>query len=241
MITKQRILEEIKRTTKENGGIPLGISRFEKETGIKPYEWGKYWARIGDAQREAGLSPNRLQGAYNNEFIFDQIIKLIRKLNKFPTLGEFVVEKNNNPKFPSVSVIKRLGRQRQIAYKIIEYCQKRNGVDDIIKLCEEATQDLNENKDSDNSDSDYNIGEVYLLKSGRYYKIGKTNDPVRRGKEIKIQLAENLNLIHSIKTDDPNGIEAYWHKRFKPKRMNGEWFNLTSSDVKFFKRWRKIY
>ncbi len=63
------------------------------------------------------------------------------------------------------------------------------------------------------------IGEVYLFKSGRYYKIGKTKDTVRRGSEIRIQLPEKLDLIHSIMTDDPSGIEAYWHKRFALNRM----------------------
>ncbi len=47
------------------------------------------------------------------------------------------------------------------------------------------------------------IGEVYLIKSGRYYKIGKTIDPVRLGAELRIQLPEKITLIHSIKTDDP--------------------------------------
>ena len=71
-------------------------------------------------------------------------------------------------------------------------------------------------------------------------KIGKTNDTVRRGNELRIQLPEKTDLIHSIKTDDPSGIEAYWHKRFEEKRMQGEWFNLSSADVKAFKRWRRI-
>lgn len=62
---------------------------------------------------------------------------------------------------------------------------------------------------------------------------------MRRGNELKIQLPENLDLIHEIKTDDPSGIEAYWHRRFESKRMNGEWFDLNSGDIKAFKRWRK--
>ena len=49
MDSKQQILNEIRRTTAENGGKPLGAARLEKEAGINAYTWGKYWARFGDA------------------------------------------------------------------------------------------------------------------------------------------------------------------------------------------------
>ena len=38
MITKEDIIKQIVATAKDNGNKPLGLSRFEKETGINPYE-----------------------------------------------------------------------------------------------------------------------------------------------------------------------------------------------------------
>ncbi len=239
MTTRQQILDEIRRTAKD--GKPLGYNRFAKETGIKPHEWGKYWARFGDAQKEAGLSANQLQGAYSDEFLIAKVIALARRLGTFPTGREIVVEGSNNAELPSATPFKRLGNKEQLAKKVLEYCKNKDGYSDIVELCKPILARNAATESPEEVRGDEVTGEVYLFKSGRYYKIGKTIDTVRRGTEIRIQLPEKVDLIHSIKTDDPSGIESYWHKRFDSKRMNGEWFDLSSADVRAFKRWRRIY
>ena len=58
----------------------------------------------------------------------------------------------------------------------------------------------------------------------------------RRERELAIQLPQKGAMLHKISTDDPSGIEAYWHRRFESRRGNSEWFNLTAEDVAAFRR-----
>jgi hypothetical protein len=81
-------------------------------------------------------------------------------------------------------------------------------------------------------------GYVYLIRSGKFHKIGRTNASGRRLRELAIQLPKKPRTVHVIETDDPEGVEGYWHRRFAAKRQDGEWFLLSEDDVRAF-RWRK--
>jgi len=77
-------------------------------------------------------------------------------------------------------------------------------------------------------------GYVYLLHGGGYFKIGKTIDLSVRNRQIGLQLPFEVTLVHAISTNDIDELERYWHTRFRTKRLNGEWFNLSNEDVSKF-------
>ena len=235
---KKHIINEIIRTAKENNGVPLGKDRFAHVAGIKDSDWyGKYWSKWGDAVQEAGFKPNKLQSAYDQNVLIGHVISLIREIKKFPTSGEIRLKSYNTKKFPSHNVFSRLGKKPEMTQKILNYCESNSGYEDVIEICKGVlASSEKEEREIDSKEVEPQFSYVYLMKSGRYYKIGKSDCVEKRNYEIGIKLPEESTIIHRIKTDDPFGIEEYWHKRFKDKRKGGEWFDLSSSDVKVFRR-----
>jgi hypothetical protein len=237
VMNKEHILSEIKRTADENGGAPLGRGRFEKETGIKPSDWyGKYWSRWNDALAEAGYSPNKLQSAYTDAFLIEKLVELIKELDHFPTAPEIRLKAYQDKSFPSHNTFSRFGKKHELILAVLSYCEKHEVPDRVGDICIVANAKSPHRQLQKISDDQIEFGFVYLMKSGRHFKIGRSKCAERREFELKILLPEKLELVHKIKTDDPVGIEKYWHDRFKEKRKGGEWFELSVSDVKSFKR-----
>lgn len=237
---KAHIIAEIQRTAAENGGSPLGIERFQAETGIARGDWlGKFWARWGDALKEAGFDPNQLQGPRSDDDLLESLAKLTKELGRFPVDSEIKLKVKNNPGFPSHSTFARFGSRTSVAARLLEFAESR-GYEDVVTSCKSYVASRRPKEDDGGeevaTDERGEIGFVYLLKSGRNYKIGRSNSPGRRERELAIQLPDEANLVHSIKTDDPVGIERYWHNRFADRRKNGEWFELSAPDVAAFRR-----
>ncbi|GKY87914.1 GIY-YIG nuclease family protein [Sinisalibacter aestuarii] len=244
-VTKQEIVEHIRRIADVDGAAP-GRHRFEVVTGIKRHDWyGVYWARWGDALKEAGLKTNTMQTKSEREHVLKAYVGLIEKLGRVPTEGDIRIERRTNESFPSHSTIgTRIGLKGDRLFAAQEYAQEHALGKRLRDILSEAIAGLPKDNVSATKQTEklnpVTTGYVYMMKSGKYYKIGKTNSIDRRQYEIGLQLAEGLEPIHSIETDDPSGIEAYWHNRFKDKRMKGEWFNLDSSDVRAFRLRKKF-
>lgn len=239
MFTKEHIIAEIQRTAQQNAGKPLGIERFRSETGIKPSDWqGKFWVRWGDALAAAGFPPNQLQGPRSDNDLLESLAAFVRQLGHFPVANEIKMKARNDPGFPWHNTFARFGKKQELAAHLRDFCLAR-GDEDIADICATVLKGSNKTaRDTQSLPSDNNaqLGYVYLMKSGRYYKIGRTNAVGRRERELAIQLPEAVKVVHSIKTDDPAGIEEYWHKRFSDRRKNGEWFELIADDIAAFKR-----
>lgn len=238
-MNKEHILAEIKRTAALNGGIALGKSRFLQETGIKETDWlGKLWVRWSDAVKEAGITPNTLQVAYEDEVLLEKYIAFIREIGHVPVAAEFRLQSKQDKTFPAHNTFSRYGSKQQLIKRLVEYCLDRKGYEDVLAIAlPHVTETVESNEDADlDNESEEVIGFVYMLKVGRNFKVGRSSSFERRSRELKIQLPEQAETVHVIRTDDPIGIEAYWHKRFEAKRKNGEWFELNAQDVKAFKR-----
>ena len=68
------------------------------------------------------------------------------------------------------------------------------------------------------------------------FRLKNTGEAAVRSPVVAIQLPEKVAMVHIIRTDDPAGIETYWHTRFADRRKNGEWFELNATDIAAFKR-----
>lgn len=239
MATKEQIISEIQRIASQHG-LPPGSQRFKSETGIGEHEWGRYWARWGDALAEAGFRPNRWIQALPEEYLLERLSALVRELGRFPVLREIKLKSLRDASFPSPGPFKRLGDQKTLASRLHAYSRER-GYEDVAELC---TKPYGTPKSVDSTERKSSgklvTGFVYLMKSGRHYKIGHTISVGSRERQLAIKIPIPPKIIHKIETDDPIGVEAYWHKRFEQRRGEGEWFDLSAEDVRAFKRWKKL-
>ncbi len=166
----------------------------------------------------------------------EKLAALTKELGRLPARSDLRFREAHDSAFPSSKTFGQLGSKLEVVAKLAAYCRDRVDYEEVLKLCEEYLSENDTGASRPGKGKAAILGFVYLTKSGRFYKIGRTNAGGRREYELAIQLPERTRTVHIIRTDDPLGIEAYWHKRFEAKRGNGEWFALDGDDVAAFKR-----
>jgi hypothetical protein len=236
MMTKEKILSVIQELARDRGGR-IGLATFLKATGIPEKQiLGKHWATWNEALTEAGIATASFgKPRTPEEPVLEAVVLLIARLQKWPTENELSLARRRDSSFPSLKVIRRLRREGNLPGKLLAHCNNRPELKNVVEI---AARQASSEPLEDNSYKRAPIqGYVYMMRSGRRYKIGHSNSPARRHREVRLDLPDPTILVHSIETDDPNGIEAYWHRRFDQKRIRDtEFFRLDASDIAAFKR-----
>ncbi len=207
---------------------------FKAETSIGESKWrGRYWARWGDALNEAGFQPNDWTKKSGATEVMSGVIVACRHFGRLPTNSEIEILRQTNPEVPAPNVIRsNIGNRSDLIAALTIYVVKDKALSDISAML--PKQDSIKVKRQPSSEPIE--GFVYLIRSGDFYKVGRSDNAERRFKEITVALPDKAVLFHAIRTDDPPGIEAYWHRRFADRRSNGEWFKLNSQDISAFKK-----
>jgi Meiotically up-regulated gene 113 len=234
------ILAEIRRCADENGGKPLGRDRFFSATGITASAVDKHWVRWNDALIDAGLEPNTFQARVPDEVILDQLARLVSDLGHFPVKNELRHRSQVDGSFPNdKTLLTRFGGKAALVANLLDYVSVRPEWSDVAEICRAVAVPLDVHvTGGDATTGSLVTGSVYLMKSGKFHKIGRTNHTGHRAYQIGLLLPEPVTLVHEIKTDDPSGIESYWHRRFDDRKARGEWFRLTKDDIAAFRRRR---
>jgi Meiotically up-regulated gene 113 len=231
--TRDDIIAEYKKL-KKYLGKPPSAAVFVKETGIHKRhlesEFGsnsfsKLVSECGDIPQAFSKRKSSLND------ILMQWGQLARSLNKLPTTGDWSFN-NCSPTADGIAKSHKI-KWQDLPGLFIEYFSKDITWSDVVEMIPIRSGDRQILQAKDDK---LLTGSVYLIKSGKYYKIGRSNSVGRRHYELTIQLPDKAIFVHAIDTDDSIGIEAYWHSRFCDKRKNGEWFELASEDIQAFKR-----
>src|SRR3989338_3259740 len=241
MLTKQEIIKELQKFAKENGGKTPGEKVLFENTDIKIMDRRRYWPNYGELVLEARLTPNKFDKTkYSHAQLCNMFIKVIREKGKWPTKGILDVKHHNDPNFPdSATFYNKLGLISKLAKTILEYVGNKRRYKDIIDICNSIIEKFDKDapQESLSIGNVGNVGYVYLLQSklrnATAYKIGKTYDLENRIIQLN-QPSNEQYIIWKIETDDPTGVESYWHHRFEskhlyPQKAKSEWFSLTKS------------
>ena len=79
---------------------------------------------------------------------------------------------------------------------------------------------------------------IYLIKcempEGDMFKIGYSRNPDQRLKELKTANPNPLTVVAKFQTKHNRLIETNFHRLYKHKNIDGEWFYLFTHDVDGF-------
>jgi hypothetical protein len=126
--------------------------------------------------------------------LIEKFIGLARELRRFPVATEVKMKARSDDSFPSRNTFARFGSKQQFATRILNYCKDRAGYDDIIPLCRPIATVAPDESIKEETEPVEVSGFVYLMRSGRHYKIGRSNAAGRREYELRSKCRKSSSL-----------------------------------------------
>ena len=235
-LTQEQIISEYKKLKLKLGRVP-NAREFYSETKVTDYSarvafGGNAYSKI---QSEAGDEPRKFCTNGRKEYEFFEIYgRVVRELNRIPTVADWMHRKEKPTLSGYRHKLKINWKQMPLAF--IDWAINKSDWEDVVDIC---TSYCKERKlYSENTEVlTTSYGYVYLIKANRkgQYKIGKTGSPAGRKSQLSQLDPHDRRYEHVLETNDPCGLENYWHRRFEDKKVSGEIFKLSKKDLKAFK------
>jgi hypothetical protein len=235
-LSKEFIVTTYKVLVEANDGKLIAHKAFRRLTGISNRRWqGGYWRSWSEFQADCGFTPNTRPVKIPDHVLLQRYAELAMELKKLPSTTDFRIKRNEDRSFPNLMTFERLGRLETRLAKLAAFCEPKPEFAPVVVLLKRRKfraglggKPLPKTI----------CGVVYLTRQGGDFQIGRVRASRRRLLVESALLSQRPELVHMIKTDDPEGIERYWRARFRAKRQGRARFRLTDEDLGVFKRRR---
>ncbi|MDO9415386.1 GIY-YIG nuclease family protein [Pararhizobium sp.] len=204
---RDEVIKKIVALAQRNDGKPPGVERFEAETGIKRHKLlGPIWRTWADALGEAGFAPNVLNKAFSDEKILSSVLEISKAIGRFPTTGDLAFETTRRPDAPNRKTIGKRWNMVELAEALVTYAEGLGETDVVANARQYLSTRTPRAASVEIAEDKFPSGYVYMQRHGNDYKIGFTSSLSKRGRQIQIELPQEIELVHSILTDDPSGV-----------------------------------
>lgn len=238
-LSRDDLIQLLKRTALANGNVPLGQGAFHRETHVARSALHRAGIRTyGELCELAGYARNQLSRRLTPSELFDPLAQLTAHLGKFPGVADREFARRTGMRIPSEDAIRTAEFDGPLAAQLRRYVADKPDYGEVVEIL--AIEPAFNDRAPRRLAKPVIRGHVYLFRygnSGRTYKIGHSTNVERRRAQIANMNPGSLRREHVIDTDDPKGIEEYWKRRFADRLVDNknEIFNLTADDVGAFK------
>ena len=183
------------------------------------------FASYGEAREAAGFARGSMRIAYSDDELLAPLVVLLRTKKRWPIIGEFRAGHHTTAECPSHEAYLSAERREPLRERLLRWCGTEAQYSDIIAHLSSTASGRAARERTPARGAKVVTGQVYLMRygtRGNDYKIGISDTVGRRESQLDMMSSSDVRKVHVIETGDPRGIEAYWHERFKDRRVNAD-------------------